>query len=1281
MMIALLLATFQAALELQAKPVMIPVENGMGIMNSSLTAGFSNNPPITFNETFSVCQSASLTGSILNGDYDPEGGPLHVSTLPIQLPTHGDLQVTTDGSFVYHPDPAYSGSDFAVLSICDASNACSNDTLFLNIDQFIPAIAGADTTLCESSSIVLTGNLPASGISEWMFTSGPVQPTLTPLNTTTALAEGLFASGTAYLFTYQVTNGACASTDELSVLDFNTPSVSFAGQDQYLCSSLPASTSMAAAVPANGTGQWSVILGSQGVVFQDPSDPNTLVTGMEAGMNIFDWTVTNGPCNATSSAVFIFITEAPEVFAGNDTTFCSIQNAYPLLNASVSVNAPLSWSSSGDGYFSDPTILSPSYTPGPLDLELGNALLTLTLAGNFPCEVVSDDILMVFSSQGFVSAGPDGTVAPGQSFILSGASASDQLSILWSTSGDGTFDNPYALNPQYTPGVMDLEAGSIILTIHGTHPAGCTVTPDSMTLSVVNQLYASAGPDQVSCMVPFTITEASAGNYSYLNWTHNGHGFLENSGSLAPTYHPSAEDIEAVTIELMVVGQVPSLDTIIDSMILSLNNPSVSISGQQVICEGEVATISFDLSGTAPWTLTFTDGTTLYEHSNILSSPFQVELAPGAGHHSYSILSLSDSFCSSAGPLHGTAEIIVNPLPVAAFETNGYCSGSEIEFSDRSVVPGSGSIQSWLWNFGDPSPGNQNSSANPQATHIYSQPGIYPVSLRVTNNFGCLDEATFDLEIAGSPSPAFEWKTTNVPNLVEFSYSETAAGSPATSLQWTFGDDTGPVIATGTEPITHQFPAAGKYSTVLHVTDQKGCKGSTQDTIVIAGIALDIKDNSICKGEVSQVALSVQGDAGNWILDWGDGSSPLTKTAPFFEATHTYAEAGIFTITAIVYHLGSDQQMADTVIASIRVSARPDADFTLETACPGMSTKFRAHAVEATGISYSWDFGVEGLQNDTSSAGSPVYQYDEPGSFKVRLIASNETGCADTIVKTAGIPEQPVATIVHDAACAGKTVQFSTKSSGGTGNIIAWNWNIRGQGQQVSSELPGFGHHFAQSGQYAVALSVINSSGCRDSVSSILMVDPSPLSLFTVEENHRHEQGKVLMQNGSVGSASYSWNFGNGSTSEEPSPVASFTENGTYTIELIARSASGCSDTSRMTYTQFFKGLFIPNAYSCREDGGNIDGLWKPVGEGLSSYQVQVYSRQGQLIWSSDLLDEKGSPAEGWDGSYRGTPCDPGVYVWKIHAVFSDGTTWKNRDIGNRENMPDLTTGTISLLR
>ena len=220
---------------------------------------------------------------------------------------------------------------------------------------------------------------------------------------------------------------------------------------------------------------------------------------------------------------------------------------------------------------------------------------------------------------------------------------------------------------------------------------------------------------------------------------------------------------------------------------------------------------------------------------------------------------------------------------------------------------------------------------------------------------------------------------------------------------------------------------------------------------------------------------------------------------------------------------------------------------------------------------------------------------------------------------------------------------------------------------------------FENESSYSVIHTITNSAGCSDSKTYKITVSPSPLSVFNLEDNYENVQGKILLKNGSVGADEYFWDFGNNETSTEESPVVTFTENGDFLIQLFSRNTFGCVDSSSLTYKMLFKGLWVPNAITVGT-GISPVGIWKPAGENLSSYKAEIYDRWGKLLWSSDKL-VNGVPSEGWDGSFEGKSCMEGTYLWKISATFKDGSVWPNANVDYRQNLQDIGSGTITLIR
>ena len=87
--------------------------------------------------------------------------------------------------------------------------------------------------------------------------------------------------------------------------------------------------------------------------------------------------------------------------------------------------------------------------------------------------------------------------------------------------------------------------------------------------------------------------------------------------------------------------------------------------------------------------------------------------------------------------------------------TNYQTCNLTVPFSDISTTS-AGTVQSWSWNFGDPSSGANNTSTLQNPTHTFSGTGVYTVTLIIDDVSGCADTfshtVTVDAPIALAPT-------------------------------------------------------------------------------------------------------------------------------------------------------------------------------------------------------------------------------------------------------------------------------------------------------------------------------------------------------------------------------------------------------------------------------------------------------------------------------------------------------------------------------------------------
>jgi hypothetical protein len=165
--------------------------------------------------------------------------------------------------------------------------------------------------------------------------------------------------------------------------------------------------------------------------------------------------------------------------AGDDAYIC-VNDQYETQGNGTAV-FEVEWTTDGDGFFSPSNQFNSTYIRGSQDVANGGCTLTMTVTG-YDGEQVSDD--MYLNIVPWVNAGEDATILDTEAYQLE-AQGTDYGTIVWVTSGDGTFSDENILNPIYTPGPEDLVNGQATLTIEVAITEPCEDDDaDAMTLYI-----------------------------------------------------------------------------------------------------------------------------------------------------------------------------------------------------------------------------------------------------------------------------------------------------------------------------------------------------------------------------------------------------------------------------------------------------------------------------------------------------------------------------------------------------------------------------------------------------------------------------------------------------------------------------------------------------------------------------------------------------------------------------------------------------------------------------
>jgi PKD domain len=229
----------------------------------------------------------------------------------------------------------------------------------------------------------------------------------------------------------------------------------------------------------------------------------------------------------------------------------------------------------------------------------------------------------------------------------------------------------------------------------------------------------------------------------------------------------------------------------------------------------------------------------------------------------YTNLRRIDHTACPIGPSHDAAQYIgvatpVPTPPAAAFTVAADPGADSATVTDTSARGAGGArILSRLWQFGDPASGVANTATTARASHIFSAPGVYQVTLTVTDANGLRATAAQTVTAPGPPTAAFtatEVGATRTYTLSDASQPGIGA-SAIVAWGWNFGDARSSADTSSAENPQHSFSAPGTYEVCLVVTDADHRIAGHCGPVVVPAGATSAADQSL-KRSVASTALS-----------------------------------------------------------------------------------------------------------------------------------------------------------------------------------------------------------------------------------------------------------------------------------------------------------------------------------------------------------------------------------------------------------------------------------------
>ncbi len=359
-------------------------------------------------------------------------------------------------------------------------------------------------------------------------------------------------------------------------------------------------------------------------------------------------------------------------------------------------------------------------------------------------------------------------------------------------------------------------------------------------------------------------------------------------------------------------------------------------------------------------------------------------------------------------------------------------------------------------------------------------------------------------------------------------------------------------------------------------------------------VAIEDKTVSFCNQ--SQNATS-------FLWDFGDGIHSILK-----DPVHTYQQYGDYEVTLVA----SNELYADTVTKLVKVCERPIADFDYRIEGFQLTlTNLSQHA-----LSCYWDFG----NGFFSQVENPIYIYNEEGEYELRLIVYNDCD-SDTMTRHIWVCLAPVAGF--DYICNQKTIYFVNTS-------MMWDSCVWYFGDDIGSVLENPEHTYLEEGDYEVNLIVMRYCGddtLTGEMTEILQVPCSPTAAFDYGINEM----EVIFNNHSLNATSFSWDFGDGITSEEMEPIHTYEEVGDYEVQLIAKNDHGSDTAQSLINVTSVPGLTGDHSIIVFPNPVRDVLTVKIMGHSGETLRLELYNSYGQCIKNKIIRIENAITIESFD--------------------------------------------------
>ncbi len=979
-----------------------------------------------------------------------------------------------------------------------------------------PEFSFNQPAVCHTPVTIAFNNLttgPGALSYQWVFGDGSTSAQPAPSHTYTA-------PGSYSVYLISTSSSGCTDTvKKINLFTLGNITTSFTAPDSVCVGELATITNTSSSPAVNtlwAFGDGTTSTGTNGVkVWQAP------------GTYTIHLLQSYSACSDSASRTIKVRPKPTSIFTADKTAFCQLPATVSFTSSSLNAVA-YEWTF-GLGLTSTDQNPTQTYT------AYGTYLVSLKTTNSVGCTDVATATINISKPVITFNDLPRENCVPYTHVFSATVSSPDAVASYSWDFGDGTTSN--AATPSHTYAIP----GTYTVSLAITTPSGCTATkslPAAITVGTKPNVNFDATPRVQCAFQPVTFANLSSGGNEYV-WVFGDGGV---SSGQNPVYQYSDTGYFNVVLYVKNNGCRDSLR--IDSFIRI--KPPIAKFIYTTSCASKLHFVFTDKSiGATSWQWDFGDGTTSTQKSPVHDY---------GGYGNYLVkLTVSNDTCT-----HSRTELmrIVNGTPDFHALPTKACKGTPISFIADTT--NSANIARYDWNFGHG--GGRGLGIN--TTTIYPKAGVYNVSLTITDVTGCIDSVVKPqyIRITG-PTAGFTATGNNGCKGLTATFTDSSKSDGVSNIlrwQWNLGDGT-IINDTVSRTVQHTYSASGSFTVVLKVTDAGGCTDSlvrpsfvnvsnikadfvSADTLSCPGAAIHFTNNS--------VALSTFASA--WQFGNGDTSTQKNPTA-FYNTT------GVYSIKLKIKDaFGCTDSLTRSNYITIK---RPVASYTVSDSASSC-TPFLVHFTNTSTFytTYVWDLG-----GGTSTFANPTQYYNQPGTYKTKLIVSSIGGCTDTATKNITVIDVTGARIWYLPLAGCKPLTVDLHSLAPKDMHYVWDF---GDGNIISSQDTASQHVYNSFGDFVPKLILSDASGCVIPVTGPDTIRIKGATLkFGVDNRMLCDSGWVRFLDSTTFNnpiVAYNWDFGDGTTSSVREQAHYYSRPGIYPLTVNVLTQSLCVDTFRL---------------------------------------------------------------------------------------------------------------------